>query len=295
MPDHVHVLSISLQPRDAIAALELRVALDRMCANDPTLGVEVGPVNEVIVKGTSETHLEVAIDRLKRETGIAFAYANPQIAYRETIRRPAQAEYTHKQQDPGQYARVKLQLVRLPSGAGIEVENRCSTEALPPAFLTGAEAGIRNACKAGVIAEFPLADLKIVVIDADWEERDSSAAAFEIAARMCLREALSKGDPAILQPVMKVEVVTPQYCMGDVVGDLNSRHGLIQDMDVSGDGRTTITAMVPFANLFGYEHALRTVAQNKASHKMSFAYYEQVPSSPPGGDGDFPMAGALRW
>lgn len=292
-----HVLSVPLEPRDARAAERLRGALAAMCARDPTLGMEDGPLGEIVVKGISEAQLEWVVLHLEREPGFSFAVGAPEVRYRETIRRPVDWSYTHKQNDPWQYAKLRIQLSPLERGAGIEIEIRCPHDELPPhiplpQFQDAIDAGIHAACKAGAIAGFQTTDLQALILDAAWHHTDSTAAAFEIAARLCLREALPKAQPWLLEPVMLVVALTPEDFMGEVIGDLNARRGAVQGMDHHG-AACAITAMVPLASLFGYDGALRAITHGRGACTLAFDHYEPAPPNGNGGD-DFPMAAAVR-
>ena len=231
------------------------------------------------------------VDHLKRGLDLDFTAGAPQVAYRETISKDLQWTYAHKQR--WQFARVTLRFSPLGQGAGLKIENACTGGTLPAAFFPGAEAGVRRACQRGTYAEIPLTDLKVTLVDADYHAADSSAATFEIAASACVREALPNLRPVLLEPVMLVVVVTPQDYLGDVIGDLNSRRGVVRSMDTLGQA-VSISAAVPFANMFGYISTLRSMTRGRADYVMAFAHYEQVPGIPPSGDGPFAPAMALR-
>jgi len=292
-----HVLSVPLEAHDAATAVRLRVVLEAMCAKDSTLGMEAGPADEIILRGISETHLEWVVWHLQREPELAFKVGAPEVQYRETITRPVEWSYTHKQLDPVQYAKLRIQLAPLARGAGIEIEIRCPSGEIPahialPDFQDAVDAGIHAACKAGVIAGCPLTDLQVVILDAAWHDTDSTVAAFEIAARMGVREALAKARPWVLEPVMLVIALMPVEFMGDAIGDLNARCGQVQGLADHG-AMCAITAMVPLANLLGYENALRAITQNRGACTMTFDHYDQAP--PTGSsDDNFPMAAAMR-
>jgi elongation factor G len=289
-----HVMSVALVPSDAIAALQLREAVDAMCASDTTLGVEIGPVNEIVLQGVSELHLKLVVDRLNRDEGLAFEVGQPQVHYREAITKTIEWDHIHKRQTSGsgEYARVTIRFEPGVSGSGFQFENKAA-EAVPPAFVPAVERGLAGEQKRGPIAGFPVMDLACALIGGDYHDTDSTAQTFEIAARACLREALPKAGPRLLEPMMLVVVLTPEDHMGDVVGDLNQRRGQVQGMETH-DTMRAITAIVPLANLFGYEPTLITMTRGQASYTMAFDHYEQVPPPPPGGDDNFPMAGALR-
>jgi elongation factor G len=292
-----HILSVPLEPLDAPAPEKLRAALDVLCAKDPTLGIEAGPAGEIILKGITESQLEWVVWHLQREPGLAFKSGAPEVQYRETITRPVDWTYTHKQRDPSQYAKVRLHFIAQSPGAGIETEIRCRPEDLPPHipaadFQDAIDRGILAACKAGGIAGFPVTDLKAQVVETGWHDVDSTQAAFEIAARLCLREALPKAQPCLLEPVMLVMTLTPAEFLGDVIGDFNARRGAVQSLAEHG-ATCAVTAMAPLANLLGYENALRSITRHRGTCTMAFDRYDRAP--PTGsGDGKFRAAGAMR-
>jgi elongation factor G len=290
-----HVISVPLVPADAIAAMNLRAAIDEMCAADATLGVAVGPVNEIVLQGQSELQLEIAVDLLKRGKGLDFKIRAPQVHYRESITKTIEWVYAHTRQTggKGEYARVKIRFEPGEPGSGFQFANRAG-DAVPAAFVPGVEKGLTNAKEMGVIAGFPVIDLKCTLIDGDYHDVDSNVMTFEIAARACFREALPKAGPRLLEPMMRIAVLTPQEYMGDVIGDLISRRGQVHGMD-GRDGMQEITALVPFAGLLGYANALMSMTRGGAKHTMAFDHYEQVPPIPPSPDDDFPSAAALRW
>ena len=290
-----HVISVPLAPADAIAALELRAAIEEMCATDGTLGVAIGPVNEIILQGVSELQLETVVDRLKRGRGFNFRIGNPQIAYRESITRKIEWDYTHKKQTggTGEYAKVKVRFEPGAPGSGFQFTSKAG-DSIPPAFVPAVEKGLAHECEKGPVAGFPLIDLACPLIDGDYHEIDSSERTFEIAARACLRHALPKAGPRVLEPMMHITVLTPQEYMGDVIGDLNARRGQVQGMDGRGDMQE-ITALVPLADLFGYAASLSLMTRGGATHTMTFDHYEQVPPYRGPGDDNFPSAAALRW
>ena len=295
MPDQIYLISVSLIPRDAQAAVALRAALDVLCAADPALGVEQGADNDFILKGQSEPQLEAAVDRAKRAFKVEFDAGQPQVAYRETITKTIEKDYIHKRQTGGSgyYAHVKIRFEPGAAGSGFLFENAISNGAVPDQFIPGVEHGLADAGKAGMVAGLPVIDVKCILIDGDYHDVDSSVATFRIAARACFREAMPKAGPRILEPMMKVVVVTPTEFIGDVIGDLSSRRGGVQGMDTRGSAQV-ITAMVPLANLFGYGSTLMSMTQYRAQYTMQFDHYEPLPPAG-GGDDNFPGAAALRW
>ena len=292
-----HVLSIPLAPRDAGAAGKLRAKLETLCAEDSTLGMETGPVDEIILKGISEPQLEWVVGHLQRQPELAFKVGMPEVQYRETITRTTDWTYTHKQSDPAQYAVLRIQLTPLIRGAGIEVEIRCPSDEIPahiplPAFQRAIDAGIHAACKAGVVDGYPLTDLQAIILDAGWHDTDSSAEAFEIAARMGLREALPRARPWLLEPMMVVVTLAPEEFLSEVIADFNQRRGKVQGLAMHGI-IAAITATVPFANLAGYENDLRSMTQRRGACTMAFDHYGEVPPRPDAED-SLPIGAALR-
>jgi elongation factor G len=227
-----------------------------------------------------ELHLDIKVDILKRTYKVDANIGAPQVAYREKITRVTTVDHTHKKQTggSGQFARVKIVAEPLPPGSGFEFENKVFGGAVPKEFVPGVEKGLESVLGSGVLAGFPVVDLKVSLVDGASHDVDSSALAFEIAARAALREALQKGGPVLLEPIMKVEVVTPEDYTGSVIGDLNSRRGQIQGQDMRGNANV-INAMVPLANMFGYVNTLRSMSQGRATFTMQFDHYEQVPNN----------------
>jgi elongation factor G len=290
-----YVLSVPLVPADATAALTLRAAIDEMCAEDPTLGVTVGPVNEIILWGQSEPQLDSAVDILKRDKGLGFQCGAPQVQYCETITKTLVWDYTHKRQTggTGEYAKVKIRFQPGEPGSGFVFENAVRGSAIPDAFIPAVEKGLTNAKETGVIAGFPVIDLKCILLDGGYHDVDSTERTFDIAARACFREALLKARPRLLEPMMKVEVATPQNYMGDVIGDLNSRHGQVTGMEPH-EGLQLIAAFVPLANLLGYLDTLRHMTQGRARYRMAFSHYQRVPPALGPDDDNFPPAIGMR-
>jgi elongation factor G len=227
-----------------------------------------------------ELHLDIKIDILKRTYKVDANIGAPQVAYREKITRPTTVDYTHKKQTggSGQFARVKIVAEPNDPGAGYIFESKIVGGNVPKEYIPGVEKGLESVLGAGVLAGFPVVDLKVALVDGAYHEVDSSALAFEIASRAALREALQKGGSVLLEPIMKVEVVTPEDYTGGVIGDLNSRRGQIQGQDMRGNA-VVVNAMVPLANMFGYVNTLRSMSQGRATFTMQFDHYEQVPSN----------------
>jgi elongation factor G len=227
-----------------------------------------------------ELHLEIIVDRMKREFKVDANVGAPQVAYRETISRTAEVDYTHKKQTggSGQFARIKVRFEPLPPGSGFEFENDVVGGNVPKEYIPGVEKGIKSSMQSGPLAGFPVIDFKATLYDGAYHDVDSSVLAFEIAARAAFKEGIMKAAPKLLEPLMRVEVVTPEDYMGDVIGDLNSRRGQVTGMDSRGNARV-VTAMVPLANMFGYVNTLRSMSQGRAQYTMHFDHYEQVPQA----------------
>ena len=227
-----------------------------------------------------ELHLEIIVDRMKREFKVEANVGAPQVAYRETITRRQEVDYTHKKQTggSGQFARVKLVLEPQEQGEGFEFDSKVVGGSVPKEYIPGVEKGVRSVLDNGVLAGFPMLDLKVSLIDGAYHEVDSSALAFEIASRAAFREAAQKAGPKLLEPIMKVEVVSPEDYVGGVIGDLTSRRGQILGQEMRGNA-TVINAMVPLANMFGYVNTLRSMSQGRAQFTMQFDHYAQVPQN----------------
>ncbi len=273
------VIEVAVEPRSKIDQEKMGVALNRLAQEDPSFRVSVDHESgQTIIKGMGELHLEIIVDRMKREFKVEANVGAPQVAYRETISKKVDWDYIHKKQTggAGQYARVKIRFEPGEPGSGFVFENAVIGGSVPREYVPGVEKGLTNAKEQGVIAGFPVIDLKCTLIDGDYHDVDSNVMTFDIAARACFREAMPKAGPRLLEPMMKVEVVTPDDYMGDVIGDINSRRGQVQGMDSRGNARV-IAAMVPLANMFGYVNTLRSMTQGRAQYTMHFHHYEQVP------------------
>ncbi len=273
------VIEVAVEPRTKADQEKLATALGKLAAEDPSFRVGVDAESaQTVIKGMGELHLEIIVDRLKREFKVDANVGAPQVAYRETLSRPTNVDYTHKKQTggAGQFARVKLSMEPGERGSGFIFENKVVGGAVPREYVPGVEKGVKSAMESGVIAGFPMVDLKVMLTDGAYHEVDSSVMAFEIAARAAFREGAGKGAPILLEPVMAVEVVTPEEYMGDIIGDLNSRRGQITGM-VPRANAQVINAMVPLATMFGYVNTLRSLSQGRAQFTMSFDHYEPVP------------------
>ena len=274
------VIEIAVEPKSKNDQEKMSQGLARLAAEDPSFQVSSdNESGQTIMRGMGELHLDILVDRLKREFKVEANIGAPQVAYRETITREIEVDYTHKKQSggSGQFARIKLRFAPLADG-GFEFSNSVVGGSVPREFIPGVEKGLKQAKETGVIAGFPVIDFKVELVDGASHDVDSSVLAFEIAARAAFREAMDKAAPRLLEPVMKVEVLTPEDYVGDIIGDLNSRRGQVGGMDQRGNARA-IDAMVPLANMFGYINTLRSMSQGRAQYSMQFDHYEQVPQA----------------
>ncbi|HEX4192716.1 MAG TPA: elongation factor G [Stellaceae bacterium] len=275
------VIEIAIEPKTKADQEKMGMALVRLAQEDPSFRVTTDQESgQTILKGMGELHLEIKVDILKRTYKIDANVGAPQVAYRETITKPADIDYTHKKQTggSGQFARVKMHFEPLPPGSGFSFESKVIGGSVPKEYIPGVEKGVKGSLDSGVLAGFPVIDFKVELTDGAYHEVDSSALAFEIASRAAMKEGLAKASPKLLEPIMKVEVVTPRDYMGDVIGDLNSRRGRITGQDQRGNAEV-INAMVPLANMFGYVNTLRSMSQGRAQYSMTFDHYEQVPQA----------------
>ena len=277
------VIEIAVEPKSKADQEKMGIALNRLAAEDPSFRVTTDRESgQTIIKGMGELHLDIIVDRMKREFKVEANVGAPQVAYRETFTRVAEVDYTHKKQSggSGQFARVKLVFEPIDKSVdeGFSFVSEIVGGSVPREYIPGVEKGIISAMESGILAGFPVIDIKARLVDGAYHDVDSSVMAFEIAARAAFREGMEKGKPALLEPIMKVEVVTPEEYMGDIIGDLNSRRGQIQSMDDRGNARV-INGMVPLANMFGYINTLRSMSQGRAQYTMQFDHYEQVPQA----------------
>src|SRR5438128_2736824 len=275
------VIEIAIEPKSKADQEKLGVALAKLVAEDPSFRVTTDQESgQTILKGMGELHLDIKVDILKRSYKVDANIGAPQVAYREKITKPVTVDYVHKKQTggSGQYAKVKIVAEPLPPAGGFLFENEVVGGTVPKEYVPGVEKGLESVLGSGVLAGFPVVDLKVMLIDGAYHDVDSSALAFEICARAALREALQKGSPVLLEPIMKVEVVTPEEYTGSVIGDLNSRRGQIQGQDMRGNANV-INAMVPLANMFGYVNTLRSMTQGRATFTMQFDHYAEVPKA----------------
>jgi elongation factor G len=273
------VIEIAVEPKSKADQEKLGIALSKLAAEDPSFRVSTDQESgQTILKGMGELHLDIKVDILRRTYKVDANIGQPQVAYREKLTRRQEIDYTHKKQTggTGQFARVKFVVEPNEPGAGFSFESKIVGGAVPKEYIPGVEKGLNSVLGAGVLAGFPVVDVKVELVDGAYHDVDSSALAFEIASRAAFREALQKGGSVLLEPVMKVEVVSPEEYTGSVIGDLNSRRGQIQGQDMRGNANV-INAMVPLANMFGYVNQLRSFSQGRANFTMQFDHYEEVP------------------
>ncbi len=275
------VIEVAVEPKTKNDQEKMGVALSRLAAEDPSFRVTTDHESgQTVIKGMGELHLDIIVDRMKREFKVDANVGAPQVAYRESITRAVEVDYTHKKQTggSGQFARIKIQMEPVDPGEGILFESAIVGGSVPKEYIPGVEKGIRESASGGVLAGFPLIDFKCNLIDGASHDVDSSVMAFEIAARAAFREAANKAGPKLLEPMMRVEVVTPEDYVGDVMGDLNSRRGQVTGTEQRGNAQV-ITAMVPLANMFGYVNNLRSMSQGRAQYTMHFDHYAAVPQA----------------
>ena len=273
------VIQLAVEPKTKADVEKMGLALSRLAMEDPsfkvTSDIESG---QTIIAGMGELHLDIIVDRLRREFKVDANVGDPQVAYRETITQPCDIEYTHKKQSggAGQFAKVKIKFEPTEDHTGFEFNNTVVGGNVPKEYIPGVEKGLRTAMNTGVIAGYPVTGVKATLYDGAYHEVDSNVMCFEIAARAAFREGMKQASPKLLEPIMKVEVVTPEEYMGDIIGDLNSRRGLVNGMDQRGNARV-VDAFVPLANMFGYVNTLRSLSQGRAQFTMIFDHYSEVP------------------
>jgi elongation factor G len=273
------VIEIAIEPKTKADQEKLGIALAKLAAEDPSFRVSTDAESgQTILKGMGELHLDIKVDILRRTYKVDANIGAPQVAYREKVSRSVEHEYTHKKQSggSGQFAKIKFNLIPGEPGTGFVFESKIVGGAVPKEYIPGVEKGLNSVIGSGILAGFPVVDIRVELTDGGYHEVDSSALAFEIASRAGLREALQKAGCVLLEPVMKVEVVTPEDYTGSVIGDLNSRRGQIQGQDMRGNA-VVVNAMVPLANMFGYVNTLRSFSQGRANYTMQFDHYEEVP------------------
>ncbi len=275
------VIQIAVEPKTQADQEKMGIAINRLVAEDPSLQVEsVEETGQTILKGMGELHLEIIVDRMKREFNVDVNVGAPQVAYRETLGKPAQIDYLHKKQSggAGQFARVVIDFEPLPRGSGYQFESKIVGGSIPKEYIPGVQKGLEYSQKNGLKYGYQVIDFKATLIDGAFHEVDSSVLAFELATRYAFRELKEKASPKLLEPIMKVEVITPDEYMGDVIGDINSRRGQVHGMEARGNAQV-ISAFVPLANMFGYVNTLRSMSQGRAQYTMQFERYDIVPDA----------------
>eukprot|EP00389_Voromonas_pontica_P003019 GDKH01004471.1.p1 GENE.GDKH01004471.1~~GDKH01004471.1.p1 ORF type:complete len:692 (-),score=214.71 GDKH01004471.1:89-2164(-) len=275
------VIEVAVEPKTKADQEKMGIALNRLAAEDPSFRVSSDEESgQTVIAGMGELHLDILVDRMKREFKVECNVGAPQVAYRESFAREVEIDYTHKKQSggSGQFGRVKMVVTPGERGSGIEFKDEIKGGNIPREYIPGVEKGIRDVAESGALIGFPIIDFAVRLVDGAYHDVDSSVLAFEIAGRGALREAASKAGIKLLEPVMKVEVVTPDEYMGDVIGDLNKRRGQIQGSETRGPA-TVINAMVPLANMFGYVNELRSFSQGRAQFSMQFDHYAEVPAN----------------
>ena len=273
------VIQLAVEPKTKADVEKMGLALSRLAMEDPSFRVTSDPDSgQTIIAGMGELHLDIIVDRLRREFKVDANVGDPQVAYRETITKPCDIEYTHKKQSggAGQFAKVKIKFEPTEDHTGFEFVNTVVGGNVPKEYIPGVEKGLRTAMDTGVLAGYPVTGVKCTLYDGAYHEVDSNVMCFEIAARAAFREGMRQASPKLLEPIMKVEVVTPEEYMGDIIGDLNSRRGLVNGMDQRGNARV-VDAFVPLANMFGYVNTLRSLSQGRAQFTMIFDHYSEVP------------------
>jgi len=275
------VIEVAVEPKTKGDQEKLGVALHRLAQEDPSFRVSVDHESgQTIIKGMGELHLDIIVDRMKREFKVEANVGAPQVAYRETVSKRAEEDYTHKKQTggSGQFARVKLVIEPNEQGKGFEFVNKVVGGNVPKEYIPGVQKGVRSVIDSGVFAGFPMLDVKVTLVDGAYHDVDSSVMAFEIAGRQGFREGARKAAPKLLEPMMKVEVMTPEDYVGGIIGDLTSRRGQVRGQESRGNA-AVISAMVPLANMFGYVNTLRSMSQGRAQFTMQFDHYAQVPQA----------------
>ena len=273
------VIEVAVEPKTKADQEKLGVALNRLAQEDPSFRVAVDHESgQTIIKGMGELHLDIIVDRMRREFKVEANVGAPQVAFRETVSKIANVDYTHKKQTggSGQFARVKMTIEPNEQGKGYEFVNKVVGGNVPKEYIPGVSKGVQSVVEAGVLAGFPMLDVKVTLTDGAYHDVDSSVMAFEIASRAAFREGVLKAGPKLLEPIMKVEVVTPDDYVGGIIGDLTSRRGQVRGQETRGNA-SVISAMVPLANMFGYVNNLRSMSQGRAQFTMQFDHYAQAP------------------
>jgi elongation factor G len=275
------VISVAVEPKTKGDQEKMGIALSKLAQEDPSFRVHTDEESgQTIISGMGELHLEIIVDRMRREFKVEANVGAPQVAYRETIRTSVEQEgkFVRQSGGRGQYGHVYLRIEPQEPGAGYEFENAIIGGVVPKEYIPAVDKGVQEAMKNGILAGFPVVDVKVTIYDGSYHDVDSSEMAFKIAGSMCFKEGVKKAKPVLLEPIMKVEVVTPEEYMGDVMGDLNSRRGMVQGMDDSPSGKQ-IQAEVPLSEMFGYATDLRSATQGRATYSMEFSKYNEVPAS----------------
>ena len=275
------VIEVAVEPKTKADQEKMGVALNRLAREDPSFRVTTDhELGQTIIKGMGELHLEILVDRMKREFKVEANVGAPQVAYREYLAKPVDLTYTHKKQSggSGQFGEIKINVIPGERGSGFQFFDEIKGGNVPKEYIPSVEKGLRETAETGSLIGFPIIDFEVHLIDGKYHDVDSSALAFEICARGAMREAAQKAGIKLLEPIMKVEVVTPEDYLGDVIGDINSRRGQIQGTDSRGNAQV-VEAMVPLANMFGYVNQLRSFTQGRAQYTMQFSHYDEVPQN----------------
>ena len=277
------VISVAVEPKTKADQEKMSIALSKLAQEDPSFRVRVDEESgQTIISGMGELHLEIIVDRMKREFSVEANVGKPQVAYRETIRKSVEQEgkFVRQSGGRGQYGHVWIKLEPLEAGKGYEFENAIVGGVIPREYIPAVDKGIKEQLENGVIAGYPVVDVKVTLFDGTYHDVDSSEMAFKIAGSMAFKEGARKASPILLEPIMKVEVVTPEEYMGDVMGDLNRRRGILQGMDdLPAGGGKMIHAEVPLAEMFGYATDLRSATQGRATYTMEFGKYNEAPAN----------------
>ena len=275
------VIEVAIEPKTKASQEKMTVALGKLAEEDPTFKTFTNEeTGQIIIAGMGELHLDIIVDRLLREFKVEANVGNPQVAYKESISIPAEADtkYVRQSGGRGQYGHVKIKVEPQEQGKGYEFISKIVGGAIPKEYIPAVDNGIQEAMQSGILAGFPVVDVKVTLYDGSYHEVDSSEMAFKIAGSMAFKEAIAKAKPVLLEPVMKVEVIVPEEYMGDVIGDINSRRGRIEGME-SRDGVQVVKSFVPLAEMFGYATDLRSKTQGRAVYTMQFDHYAQVPNN----------------
>jgi elongation factor G len=273
------VISVAVEPKTKQDMEKLSKALQSLSEEDPTFRVMVDPeTNQTVISGMGELHLEILVDRMLREFKVEANVGAPQVAYRETIRKPVRAEgkFVRQSGGKGQYGHVVIELEPAEPGTGFEFASKIVGGSVPKEYINPAEQGMKEACESGIVAGYPVIDLRATLVDGSYHDVDSSEMAFKIAGSMAIKEAVMKASPVLLEPMMKVEVEVPEDFLGSVIGDLNSRRGQIEGQSTE-QGIAKIASKVPLAQMFGYATDIRSKTQGRGIFSMEFSHYEEVP------------------